>query len=327
MLIVLGAIIVGRRLSFFLAAFFGLAALLLAEDQMRWQPWVYQYSSMLVALAFVAWRKPDAASTSAALNSCRLVIVATYFWSGVQKLNVAFVRQTWPDLTAGVSRWVPGLAQVPAAFALVIPFVEIAIAAGLAAPRVRKMAVTLAIATHAIILTILISSRENTVVWPWNIAMILMVSILFWGHSDTSLFKQYRAIGFQATALVFGLLPALSFVDAWDSYLSGALYSGNVSQAVVYLGPDAIRRLPVEIQPHIWQAKPPYFLDINRWAFGELNVPVYPEPRVFRRVAEQVCMTIPEDEFGPWLRILEKPDPFTGARQSEFYDCGHLGSR
>ena len=81
--------------------------------------------------------------------------------------------------------------------------------------------------------------------------------------------------------------------------------------------------LPAAIHSHIWQQTSPFFLDINRWAYGELNVPVYPEPRIYRKVAEQICsyaINSPDVR----LRIKEKPNPFTGARRSEYYDCGHL---
>ena len=326
LLVSLAGIIIGRHIRWFLAAFFALALFLLAEDQMRWQPWVYQDSLLLLAIAYAAWREDDSASTAAAIDSCRLIIIATYFWSGVQKLNLTFVRQTWPDMSAGVTRRLPALATLPPQLALIIPVIEIAIAIGLATPTLRKIAVALAIATHAVILATLMASGENTVVWPWNVALMLLLWFLFGRDRDARLFKRYSLLSLPSAMLVLlGCLPALSFAGAWDSYLSGALYSGNLSQAVVYLDPAAIAHLPAEMKPHVWQASPPYFLDINRWAFGELNVPVYPEPRIFRRVAAEVCALVPQDQDGPRLRIFGKPNPLTGARRSEFYDCDHLG--
>jgi hypothetical protein len=121
-------------------------------------------------------------------------------------------------------------------------------------------------------------------------------------------------------------MPAWSFLGLWDSYLSAALYSGNTDQAVIYLSPSAIDRLPAAIHPHIWQSTQPYFLDINRWAYGELNVPVYPEPRIYMKVTERIC-TYADGSSDIRLRIKGKPDPFTGLRKSEYYDCTQLGPK
>jgi len=323
--ILLAAIIAAPRPKWFLTVFLVFAGLLSLWDQLRWQPWFYQYFFMLAAIAFYAWWKPDPKNGAAALNACRLIVVSTYFWGGLQKLNVTFLRQTWPDMSGSILRLLPVFARSSDVFALAVPFVEVAVAVGLVIARTRRLAVILAIGTHAVILIVLIVSGENTAVWPWNIALILVVWILFGEYPETAIFNPFpRTIPETMVFLLFGLLPALSFADAWDSYLSAALYSGNIDQAVIYLSPRAIQRLPSQIRPHVWQGRAPYFLDINRWAFGELNVPVYPEPRVFRNVAENVCTYLREDESDARLRILMKPNPFTGIRHSEYYDCNHL---
>ena len=87
--------------------------------------------------------------------------------------------------------------------------------------------------------------------------------------------------------------------------------------------PAVMERLPAAIHPHIWQSTQPFFLDINRWAYGELNVPVYPESRIYCKVAQQIC-GYAENSPGILLRIKEKPNPFTGLRKSEYYDCEHI---
>ena len=120
-------------------------------------------------------------------------------------------------------------------------------------------------------------------------------------------------------------MPAFSLVDLWDSYLSSALYSGNTDQAVIYVSPAVIARLPAALHPHIWQSSQPFFLDTNRWAYGELNVPLYLEPRIYRKVTEQIC-AYADNSSEIRLRIKKKPNPFTGLRESEYYDCDHLGA-
>ncbi len=307
------------------------AGLLGLWDQTRWQPWFYQYLFMLAAIGFYAWgkletQKPETRNRNIALNACRLIVICTYFWSGLQKLNANFIHETWPDIAGSLLHFLPrAAAKLPPILILIVPLLEIAAGLGLVTRKYRNAAVVLAVCTHIFILVLLFSSGENTVVWPWNIAMALLVVILFWQDQETSPRTMIPANTFQVlVVLLFGVLPALSFVDLWDSYLSAALYSGNTDQAVIYVTPAVVERLPAAIHPYIWQNSQPYFLDINRWAYGELNVPVYPEPRIYRKVAEQICQYAGDASGDVKLRIKQKPNPLTGLRKSEYYDCDHL---
>jgi hypothetical protein len=307
--------------------FLAVAGLLSLWDQTRWQPWFYQYFFMLSAIGFYAWRKPAAQNNPAALNACRLIVVLTYIWSGLQKLNVNFIRETWPDMAAPWLRLLPVLKKLPLWSILIIPLLEILIGVGLITRKYRSVTVLFAAATHIFVLVLLVYSGENTVVWPWNIAMVLFATVLFWQEKETGPRRILATKSFfhALVLLLFGILPVFSFFDLWDSYLSAALYSGNARQAVVLVSPRILDRLPAAIHPHIWQNSQPFFLDINRWAYDELNVPAYPEPRIYRSVAEQICRygaNSPDIK----LMIRAKPDPLTGLRKSEYYDCEHLDS-
>jgi hypothetical protein len=302
-----------------------LAALLSLWDQTRWQPWFYQYLFMLAAFGLLAWKKNDTGSNRAALDACKLIVASIYLWSGVQKLNVTFIRETWPDIAAFLpSSWQAVVSHLPSYLILVIPLVEIVTGLGLLTRRFRNGVVLVAIATHMAILLLLVASGENVVVWPWNVAMMLFVWILFWQDKETT--ARRILIGkkaFQVLVLIlFGVLPSLSFFGLWDSYLSSALYSGNTYQTAVYLGPAVLARLPAAIHPHVWQKSEPFFLDINRWAYAELRVPVYPEPRVFRQVAKRICQYAEGEKLSLWIK--QKPHPFTGSFESEYYDCETL---
>ena len=322
------AIAIVARPQRLILIFLVLAGLLCLWDQNRWQPWFYQYLFMLAAIGVVWWKKNgETRSQQQALNACRLIVASTYVWSGLQKLNASFIRETWPDIAGPWLRLLPeAVRKPPQPFILVVPVLEVAIGLGLIARRSRDAAVALALATHAFVLALLLCSGENTVVWPWNIAMGVFVVILFWRDKAAGgeIFAVRNGLH-AAVLLLFAILPALSLFDLWDSYLSSALYSGNTDQAVIYVDPAAIQRLPAQTLPHVWQKSQPFFLDINRWSFAELNVPVYPEPRVYRRVAAQVC-DYAGNSAEVRLRIKQKPNPLTGARESEYYDCEHLSN-
>ncbi|HKD82642.1 MAG TPA: hypothetical protein VKH81_23330 [Candidatus Angelobacter sp.] len=315
------------RSRWLIPVFLVLGGLLTLWDQERWQPWFLVYYFMLAAIGFYAWTRTDSRKHTA-LNMCRVVIVFTYIWSGLQKLNANFVREAWPDMAGPLFRFAPEvLKRLPPVLALVIPLMEIAIGLGLATRIFRNASVVFAAVTHMVILALLIGSGENTVVWPWNIAMAFLVVILFWQDRDTgpSAIFVSRNAGHALILLLFAVMPALSFFDFWDSYLSSALYSGNTNQAVIYLSAEVLEHMPAAIRPHVRLSKEPYFLDMNRWSYAELNVPLYPEPRIYRSITRQVCRWGGSSAPGQiMLRILEKPDLFTAERKSEFYDCEHV---
>jgi hypothetical protein len=301
-----------------------LAALLSLWDQTRWQPF-YQYLFMLAAIGILRWRKTASSGDRTALDVCRLIVVTTYFWTGFQKLNVTFVRETWPDMAAFLPGfWQSSAQRVPSFLILVIPLTEVVIGFGLLSRRFRNRTVLLATATHAAILVLLFLTGENVVVWPWNVAMILFVWILFWEDKETTGRRIVAGKNpFHILVLIlFAILPLFSLVGLWDSFLSSSIYSGNTYQSAIYLGPTLLARLPAAIHPHVWQKSEPFFLDINRWAYAELRVPVYPEPRVFRQVAKRICKYADGERLSLWIK--QKPHPFTGAFESEYYDCESL---
>src|SRR5207248_3641579 len=102
---------------------------------------------------------------------------------------------------------------------------------------------------------------ENVVVWPWNIAMALFVWILFWQNKETTARRIVAGKkAFQVLVLIlFGVLPSLSFVGLWVSYLSSALYSGNIYQTALYLGQAVLARLSAAIHPYVCQKNEPFF--------------------------------------------------------------------
>lgn len=319
-------IIVFPRRQVFTVSFLALAVLLGLWDQNRWQPWFYQYLLMLAAMGYGIRGRSEETYQRLVLNTCRLIIVSTYFWSGLQKLNANFVKETWPDTVHWLLQLLPMRMQLPSGLAVAVPVVEIVTGLALSTRRFRNLGVVLAIMTHVFALTLLIARGDNTVVWPWNVAMILFVVLLFWREGETTIRDIMVPKGwFHATVLLLvAIMPAFSLFDCWDSYLSAALYSGNTDQAVIYISPAVIERLPAAIHPHVWQESQPFFLDINRWSYGEVNVPLYSEPRIYKNIAKQICTYAGEFSSDVKLRIKLKPNLFTAHRDSELYDCNHL---
>ena len=82
----------------------------------------------------------------------------------------------------------------------------------------------------------------------------------------------------------------MSFFNYWDSYLSAALYSGNLTEAQIYTTDAGKASLPATIRSRlVHTSSDTNVLNIQRWAIEDLNVTPYPETRVYRRIAKDVC--------------------------------------
>jgi hypothetical protein len=116
----------------------------------------------------------------------------------------------------------------------------------------------------------------------------------------------------------------LSFRGWWDKYLSGALYSGNTVIAVVRVDRRVYEKLPVVAQRQVFATKSgEQMLPLFEWSMADLNVPPYPEPRVFRQVARAVCKLGGEDSHAE-LIMKDSPAILDGSYQITRIDCSLL---
>lgn len=312
MLAMLVAIAMLERPVKLIGAFVALAIAISLFDQSRWQPWFYQYLAMLAAVAFCA-----------AFNTCRLIVVCTYFWSGLQKANLDFVHNVFPFMMGSFA------GSVPAWIGFLAPLVEVAIGVGLLTRRFRTYAIYGGIAMHAFILLAIgpLGSNTNSVVWPWNIAMICFLVLLFWQKTDVSareIVWPREGVYQRVVLAMFGIVPVLSFFNLWDGYLSSALYSGVRNTGVVYVSDDLKGRLPKEIVEHIYPSNKAGtgILILRDWSMSELNVGIYPEPRIYKSLARYIC-TYTHDPSEMKLWIKQANVLFSADRQVA-YECPGL---
>lgn len=306
-------------------------ALLVSSDQTRLQPWVYQYLLILLVTALYGRPCGDGRAAARCLPVLQVVVAMYYFWGGVQKLNYSFCHEVVPQLLAPLRNILTLGEKQTSALSVVMASVEIFIGFGLLHRRTRELCVVLALAMHAILLVLLIAGGVNSVVWAWNAALMLAVPTLFWG-SDASArqaFAGWRAGGARvraALALValHAVLPALSFRGWWDMYLSGALYSGNTPVAAVRVGEAVYERLPDKAKRLVFASKAgERILPLYEWGMSELNVPPYPEPRVYRRVARDICESA---DVGSEVELIIKgrPAALDGGYEVTRMDCSRL---
>jgi uncharacterized membrane protein YphA (DoxX/SURF4 family) len=255
---------------------------------------------MLTTLALFSWRRDDVDGRQRALNILRLVVAATYVFSGLQKLNWNFIDNEFPWMVQPITAVLPATAKMFYFFGMCVPFVQVAFGIGLLTRRFRGVSLVLAVAMHVFILAMLGPAGYdwNNIVWPWTAAMAVFDILLFSSKTGFSLRDVIRPTGSlsHATALaLFGLLPFLSFFNLWDSYPSSALYSGNLTEALIYASDAGRAALPEAIRRYLVHTSPDTnVINLQRWAIEELNISPYPETRVFKQIAKSVCDLLPD---------------------------------
>jgi hypothetical protein len=315
------ALIRSNRAILILSIF--LLFVLVLLDQNRLQPWVYQYGLTLVILSAVTARE---ASHVTVLSACQLLIGAQYFWSGLQKLNWSFAHSTLAGLLESAGLYAVSKFSFLPVIAVLFALVEVFIGVGLLSRRTRNVAVIMAIAMHVLLLVMLIVSKQNSVIWPWNLAMIAIVIVLF-RRSDNSIrngLRQQQYYALKLALLVVCVAPVLSFLGWFDSYLSFALYSTPAS-CVIRIDDTERDRLPANVQPLLVRSqRGDLIIPVYKWAMDDLNVPEYPEERIFRQVGQSICR-LANQRNGVELIVRDKPDLFDGRFKVTRVSCAELG--
>jgi len=277
-----------------IAAFLAVMAAFCLTDQTRWQPWVFQFSLLLGAMAVHSWNGADADGERRMLNIARLIVASTYIYSGLQKFNLNFMENDFPWLVQPVTNLFPSTEKVLRGFGAAAPFIQVAFGIGLLTHRFRSISLISAVAMHLFILAMFgpMGLDWNNVVWSWTAALAVFDVLLFSGadFSWREIIWSRRDPVHLAAIVLFAILPALSFFNLWDSYLSAALYSGNLTEAQIYLSDAGKASLPAAIASRAVHTSPDTnVVNLQRWAIEDLNVTPYPETRVYKAIARSVC--------------------------------------
>ncbi|MDX5349065.1 MAG: hypothetical protein LPK19_17685 [Hymenobacteraceae bacterium] len=297
-----------------------LLLLLLLQDQNRWQPWVYIYLLLLLPFSFTGILKENETNK---LAYFQVIFIGIYFWSGVHKFNQNFLDTTYVKLlTIFLDAKNNALIDQVKLTGYLIPVTEIAVAVLLFFPKTRKYGVFLGLATHAFILIFIgpLGLNINTIIYPWNIAMALLLVLLFYKTSLNIFTKPKLPWSVLAIGALTWLVPLLNFFGYWDDYLSFSLYSDKTKAFFVAIGDAELHKLDAPLHEHLIKTGGINIIDVNEWSMKELNVPLYPESRVFNKIAATFCTNnIAENQ----LYFLEFEQPIE-ANQYTRFTCSKL---
>lgn len=290
----------------------GLMVLYALQDQMRWQPWFYQYLLMLVPFLFYRWGEDE---NEGALGLLQMIVVMVYLWGGIHKCHIGFIN-VWNEslakpLLEGLEN--ESLISVIKGAGYLVPPVEILIGIGLVFKRTRFVAIAAALGTHVIILILLGPVKgyvSNSVVWPWNLVMMALVVVLFYKVEQVSFFtfrKTRMAIAGYCLWVLMVFAPVLFYADLLDRYLSFNLYTGRQARLVVFVKEAEIPRLPMEWIDFYSNSKNKGYkvLNLSKWSRSELNVPMLTEPRILLRFCEYASSF--EGNTGGFIYYIDYP--------------------
>lgn len=331
-----------------------IAIVWIATDQSRLQPYFVQFMAMIAALVLIRWRDLSHSSPESihwALAPVRLLLVCTYVFAGLQKLNYDFAEFQFAWFLGPLARNV-GIAignidpVIVTIAALASAMFEFSCGIMLVFARTRRAALIGLTAVHVMIMLAIgpTGHNDNLAVWPWNAAQILILWIVFhkiqpdvatlprmfsmrwWralfggsvdGDARASIKTTPTVTQRVATigALVFfGLLPFAGLFGLWDSYLSFALYSGNTYDALLLVDSTDLRSMPPSMRRSM---RADGTLDPFNWSLDDLHTSLYPEKRVLISIGRALARRAEKGDV--YLRYTKPPDRFTGARAAENY--------
>jgi hypothetical protein len=274
-----------------------MAALLITEamscllDINRLLPWEYLYA--FIIFIFLVNRNNPARITACVI----LLLVSTYFYSGLCKLNNGFLHTFWANVLLRHFLRVPQriVAQNWVYYSgYILGITELMAGIGLLFVKTRTQSAILLILTHIFILLLFspFGLQGFRVLWPWNISMILLLCIILyvkieWQDIFSSLTKSWNKL----VLVCWVILPAFSFFGLWDRSLSSNLFSANVPRMIICIRDTSkcrqlqgfYSKIDITNTCH-GQAK----IDIQRWIFAETGVTAYPQMRTYKIMQEKL---------------------------------------
>jgi hypothetical protein len=246
------------RPRWFGPVFVGALLLTFLGDQMRLQPGVISVAILMVAPAY-----GEIGRSIARWHLCSM-----WLWAGLNKL----LSVGWAAAGGGADFIAEAFGRPGSIWfvAFLVPLTEIGLGVTALWPRLWKITGVGAPLFHVGIIVTLspLFADWNSSVWPWNAAVAIAAPFLFLKQEKGAAFPSRAVIAVAAVLLAF---PALFYVKVMDAYPSHNLYSTNVAKAKI---------CPRDGEKCSTDA-------FDTWE--SLNVPMPPEPRLYRQAFDKLC--------------------------------------
>lgn len=266
---------------------FLLIALFLSEllscslDTVRWQPWEYTYLCFLLILIINFYKPKNILLLS------HIFLVSIYLFSGLHKMNRDFLSVVWLNLvlTDCLGLSVDFIVKYKLFYAgLIIPFTEVILAILLFISKSRKKISYVLILMHFVILIFIgpFGLKYNSVVWPWNLAIIFIL-IITYAKPIEKLDKTFLVHHFYWLILWF-VMPVFSLFGMWYQYFSFNLYSGKGEQMYICISGDEKELTPYAESNSNSFCKNELCINLQNWALDEIKSAPIPEIEINEKI-------------------------------------------
>ena len=273
-------------------AFLFLICMLLLRDMNRVQPWVYMY--ILVMVPFTLRKQFDNDTT---FKYLRILLVGVYLWSGIHKINPTFPYISFFLMVTKLFKITdPKMLDTILPFGHVVSIIEILMAIALIFPKTRFIGTVTAVATHILILLFIspVGANDNFVVVPWNVAMIVLVILAFYGTSDKFdlSWKSNSRWQLAIAYVLVWLMPVFNLLGVWPPCFSFQLYANKEERILIAVADPQVNKIhpsPLKFLVPIGQVNGGKVVDINAWMVSQTGVPLNHDRYVFRYIARYFC--------------------------------------
>jgi hypothetical protein len=320
---------IGVMISVFVSYLF-----LVVQDQNRFISWGLQYTGLLVLMIFWMNDKNKKNHAQVYMVCARIIIIAVYFWGGMNKINYRYFHHVFPwfarPLVGG--EWLGSLfyinQETPTLllklFGAGSICMEIFISFGLAIKRTRNISIITIGILHSVIIYCLWSLDWAYSVMSWNVSMFFYAYIIFAQkfpktvltvkNSDDHhplLFKWKEWSYLKIIAPVVGIyliLPLANLFDRWPTHLSFCMYSGSTKSTKFYIHKDMVPLLEPGFRPYLTHVPSShyYFYDYFNMSYEETGYSGIPEAYIYRRNKRTLCNKFNQNRKGRGVASEEK---------------------
>jgi hypothetical protein len=212
-------------------------------------------------------------------NGFLLILAGVYLWTGIHKLNWAFVKNTaWFLETRFFGKDFPK--EVLLAASGSIPLIEIFLGLlCLSSKSVLRRVV--GIALHAGILGFLLLCDWNRTMIPWSMVLLTLHALLSARFNSE---VQTHSHTLKVPATIALILPALHFVGWWPGVFSWNMYSSRIQHITIPVSDELALDPPHYVRHYVQKPVLNWEINLTEWADGTTGGPYVNEPFFRERV-------------------------------------------
>ncbi|MDQ0595578.1 hypothetical protein QFZ37_003947 [Chryseobacterium ginsenosidimutans] len=280
-LLALLAVLCFKTNRWLLIALFFSEVLSCSLDIVRWQPWEYMYLCFLL-IVIINFYKPKNT-----LVVSHIFLVSIYLFSGLHKFSRDFLSIVWLNMILvdffGFS--MDFILKYKLFFAgLLLPVIEVILAISLLISKSKKKISYVLISMHLGILIFIgpFGLKYNSVIWPWNVAMIFIVMIIYLKPIET-VNKNILLSNLYWIVLWF-VMPVFSLFGSWYQYFSFNLYSGKGDQMYICVYGNEKELKPFFENKSNILCEGKLCINLQNWALKEIKSAPIPEIEIYRKI-------------------------------------------